>query len=561
MTKKLWLLSAVLFAVLWAAVPNPAAAQEKAYSADRFDVDVVVEEGGSLLVTETVLYRFIGGPFTYVFRELPTDHTDGITVLDTAVDGRTYAQGSASGQVEVSGRNPIRLTWHFEPTSDTTRTITLRYRVAGVVRQSSAGDEMRWQALPDEYEFAITSSTTTVHWPIGLQLTDEPTILAGQPIVTTNNNQAVFSLQSLSPNSPLVVSLTYPTGSLIGEPPAWQVTSNKQNTQTPFWIGGGIVILLVGIAAIATQLRSSSPRVNRQDVAYELPSKMAPGLAGALLTPGNGASWANALGTLFDLAEQGALEIDESPEQKWYRRHDFIIRLLERPSHLLPHQEALLNLIFTTKKGPVKTIKFSELQHVITSRRWKTYTESVKAELKATQVFSEARQHRRTGLITIGFLLLLSGIGSMAFLALPSLGPAFLAISFALMGVGVVALTGGTTFSPLTDEAAQEAAAWQRFSNYLKGVSRGKQAVDNPNMFLKYLPFAATFGLLPQWSKFFEKEGWLELPPYFKALPNSDPADSMAAFVAMSAASSSSAGAAAGAAGAGAAGGGAAGAG
>lgn len=563
MTKKLWLLSVVFLAVLWAGVPDLAIAQEKAYSADQFDVEIVIEEGGSLLVTETVTYRFVGGPFTFIFRELPTDHTDGVTVLESTVDGRAAPQGSAVGQLEISGRNPIRLTWHFEPTSNTTRTVVLRYRVDGVVRQGNAGDEMRWQALPDEYDFAISSSTTTVRWPMGVQPVGEPAILAGNPRVSTNNNQAIFRMQNLSPNSPLVVSLIYPAGSLMNNPPAWQATRQAQDAQTPYWIGGGLFIFLAGVVAIGAQLRGGSPRVDRRGIAYEPPAKMAPGLAGALLTTGSGISWASALGTLFDLAEEEVLEIDESPEQKWYRKHDFIIRLLERPFTLQPHQEALLDLLFVTKKGPVKIINFSDLNSVLTSRRWKNFTESVQAELKAAHIFSEARQRRRKRLMVGGLLLLFVGVASLLFLTIPGMGLAFMAVSFALMGVGMVAAISGAAVSPLTDEAAQEAAAWQRFNNYLKGVSRGKQAVDSPNMFIKYLPFAAAFGLLHPWSRYFEKEGWMEVPPYFKALPGRSPEDGMAAFVAMSSASAPSGGAAAGAgaAGAGAAGGGSAGAG
>lgn len=562
MTRKI-LISTLLLLLLLVPLSVPVAAQEKAYSADRFDVDVVIEEGGSLLVTESVVYRFVGGPFTFIFRELPTDHTDGLTVLESSVDGRSAPQGTAAGQLEISGRNPIRLTWHFEPTSNTTRTVVLRYRVDGVVRQGSSGDEMRWQALPDEYDFAIAGSTVTVRWPVGLQPVAEPVVLAGNPRVSVNNNLATFSLQNLSPNNPLVVSLTYPAGSLISEPPAWQATRQAQNAQAPYWIGAGLFIFLAGVAAIGAQLRGVSPRVDRRGITYNPPAKMPPGLASALLTPGSGASWASALGTLFDLAEQGVLEIDESPEQKWYRKYDFIIRLLERPSTLQPHQEALLDLLFTSKNGPVKTIKFSDLQNVVTSRRWKHFSESVKAELKAAHIFSDVRQRRRKRLMASGLLLLFVGVASLLLLALPGVGPAASAVSFALMGVGVIAVISGAAISPLTDEAAQEAAAWQQFSNYLKGVSRGKQAVDSPNMFIKYLSFAAAFGLLHPWSRYFEKEGWMEVPPYFKALPGSSPADSMAAFVAMSSASTTSGGAAAGAgaAGAGAAGGGSAGAG
>ncbi|MBK8434354.1 MAG: hypothetical protein IPL28_25055 [Chloroflexi bacterium] len=84
-------------------------------------------------------------------------------------------------------------------------------------------------------------------------------------------------------------------------------------------------------------------------------------------------------------------------------------------------------------------------------------------------------------------------------------------------------------------------------------------------MFEKYLPYAATFGLLDQWAKQFEKEGWTEMPAYFRVLPTTTSDQAMGVFVAMSATANSSggsaAGAGAGAAGAGAAGGGASGAG
>jgi hypothetical protein len=36
----------------------------KEYSADRFDASIAVQEGGSLIVTETVTFKFVGGPFT-----------------------------------------------------------------------------------------------------------------------------------------------------------------------------------------------------------------------------------------------------------------------------------------------------------------------------------------------------------------------------------------------------------------------------------------------------------------------------------------------------------------
>jgi hypothetical protein len=79
-------------------------------------------------VTETIDFRFVGGPFTYVYRNLPTDHTDGITDIAASMDGASLPQGKNAGEVEVSSGNPIQVTWHFTPTSDATRRFVLTYR-------------------------------------------------------------------------------------------------------------------------------------------------------------------------------------------------------------------------------------------------------------------------------------------------------------------------------------------------------------------------------------------------------------------------------------------------
>ncbi|MEJ2749833.1 MAG: DUF2207 domain-containing protein, partial [Anaerolineae bacterium] len=159
-------------------------------------------------------------------------------------------------------------------------------------------------------------------------------------------------------------------------------------------------------------------------------------------------------------------------------------------------------------------------------------------------------------LLAVGFgVMFLVGVMNQVWGAAP------LIIGGSLLLVGVRTAVSSTAISPLTDKAIARKAEWQQFADYLKQITKGKAAVDNPNLFFKYLPYAAAFGLLPQWTRHFEKEGWTVVPPYFHALPGSDPAQSMAAFGAMSATSTSAGGAAAGAAGAGAAGGGASGAG
>ncbi len=215
MSRKLALLLALVGLLLW---PGTALGA-KEYSADRFDVNAAVQTDGSLLVSETVVFRFIGGPFTYVFRELPTDYTDGITEIAASIDGVTLPPGQGAGQVEISGRDPIKVTWHFAPTSDATPTFVLRYRTLGVVRQERDADLLLWYALPTDYDYRIASSTVRVTFPRTATLLSTPEVRKGQAAVEAGAGQITFSARDLKANSTLLVALRFPSGSLVEAPP------------------------------------------------------------------------------------------------------------------------------------------------------------------------------------------------------------------------------------------------------------------------------------------------------------------------------------------------------
>ena len=378
-----------------AASSQPAFAQEKSYSAERFDVDVVVQDDGSLLVTETVIFTFVGEPFTFVFRELPTNFTDGITDIVAKVDGRIYPQGTEAGQVEITGRNPIRVEYHFEPTVGTSRTFELQYTMNGVVRQEEDADLLIFQPLPDEYEYPIASSTVTVTYPRAAVPTADPTITAGNATVTQVGNEITFTKQNLSPDEPLVFSLPFESGSLISTAPEWQARRASQLAMLPYWTVGGFIFFTGGIFLIIRYWRKNRAKVPKtKEIAYEAPGKLSPAFVGMLLTPGAEPGWAHALGTLFDLADRGVLQIDELDDKKWYRQHDFMIRLVERPSSLTLHEQAFLDLLFDTKKGWVDEIKMSKLSSQVNSSAWKSYAETLKDEFEAAGYVSKRAKKR-----------------------------------------------------------------------------------------------------------------------------------------------------------------------
>ncbi len=555
----------ILFGLfLTSAAAQQVVAQEKSYSADRFDVDVVVQEDGSLRVTETVVFTFVGEPFTFVFRELPTDHTDGITDIVAAVDGRPYPVGTNAGQVEITGHNPIRVEYHFEPTVNTSRTFVLQYTMHGVVRREEGADLLLYQPLPDSYEYSIDNSKVTVTVPRTAVLAAQPTITAGNAQVAQNGNQFTFTMQNLSPNEPLVFNIPFQPGTLITTAPAWQTQRAQQMSMIPIWslISTGILVLgAFFIIRYWQKHRAHLPKT--KEIAYEHPSKLSPAFTGLLLSGGAEPGWAHALGTLFDLADRGILQIDELPDKKWYRSYDFMIRLLKRPSGLHPHEQALLDLLFDTKKGWVDEIKMSKLSGQINTSAWKAYTKTLKNEFDAAGYLSSERQQARKVLVVWGVLLmvLLFAVFVPAIVFQDQLGVGPLMINGALFFLALLAFVMSASLSPLSDVGVKTAVSWQPFKNYLQQVTRKKAAVTRPDIFELYMPYAAALGLLPSWAKRFEKEGITKLPHYFHALPGSS--NQMGAFVAMTAATQTSSGSAAGAgaAGAGAAGGGASGAG
>lgn len=562
---------------------------EKSYWAEHFDVTAEVLAGGDLDVHEQVVFNFQGGPFTFVFRELPTQATDGIVDIVASIDGRVLLQGNGPGQVEIDHGSPIRITWHMEPTSNTARTFDLDYRMLGAVRQEQNADLLWWRPLPVDYEYRIASSQTVISYPAGWPLAAQPSVEQGQASAAVEPGRVVFSAAGLGPNESLTIMVPFQPGAVLAGPPAWQAQQQEaarqeaqrraeQNDRAWIWLALGGLVLAAGIGSLYQTLKPYR-RQERQikGLAYEPPSDLptsgglAPALAGALRSKSGSVTWTQALATLFDLAGRGYLVIEQLPKRRW-TGHDFLIRRIQgRPEQLAglrPHETSLMALLLEDKKGIARdSVKVSKLNNLISSKRWKRFEKSMEAELIAAGLLSEARMKARgrtMALSLVPMALILAVVAIMA-LFFSAFGWWPLATAGALFVLTFVWLLGGATLSALSDQGARTAAGWEPFYRYLKQVSRGKAAPANEDEFEGYLPYATAYGLLHAWARRFEKRGWTETPAYFRPLAQADQRP-MAAFVAMAAATSSSGGSAstgaAGAAGAGgAAGGGASGAG
>jgi hypothetical protein len=206
---------------LVAVLPSTALAGKDS-KAERFDVLMDVQPDGSLLVTETVVFHFQGGPFTFVFREIERRNLDDLQILEVLLNGATLPAGAGAGQAEIAGDDPIRVTWHFAPTSDSTHEFILRYRVEGAIQTGAEGDLLHWIAIPTDHDYRIAAASVTLTYPAGARLSEGPTLNRAFETRQLDTGYRL-SVGQMDKNEDLILTARFPAGSLVGTPPDWQV--------------------------------------------------------------------------------------------------------------------------------------------------------------------------------------------------------------------------------------------------------------------------------------------------------------------------------------------------
>ncbi len=514
---------------------------DKSYVAERFDVLMDVQPGGAMIVTETVVFRFDGGPFTYAFREVLANETDGLRFVEASMDGTVLPQGTSAGMVEVTpSSDRLKVTWHFAPATDETHTFVLRYEVLGVVRMGTT-DAIRWRAIPADHDYPIAAASVQVRAPVAVQA--PPTLNRAFEAEQTSDGWLLTS-GALAADEELIVSVDFPSGSLVKSTSAWQVqqeqrAQNAERAGRLALIGGMLSALLGGVilAVVAQAHRRSLDFVRLQPLA-EPPSDLSPALVGHLV--GAMQPWA---GIVLDLAQRGVLEIQQSKGFLGSKRYQ-LVRLPYAGALSLAEQQVLSALF---DRQP--TIELSQVG---------TKLEKANRALRDLQVEEMVRRgwldpqrvKRRTTLIAISVLALLVSLGGLfvgliGVGALMQLGGVWLSavavglgIAAGLFTVSVPAVVMASSYSPLTPLGEEQKVRWKAFGEYLRLVCRGREAAVRPDLFERYLPFAAVFGLTAQWARYFEKLGGVPLPVWFRSLSGND-ADFTAFVAAMSESDSS----------------------
>jgi hypothetical protein len=533
----------------------------KDYVAEHYDVDILLGADGTMQVTETITFRFMGGPFTYVYRDLDKNRTDGITFTSAALDGRPLPvnEETAPEWVEVQEGDPLTITWHFTPTTDQTRVYQLTYQVAGVVRKNET-DEIIWMAIPSDHEYRSQASRITVSYPSGMAVAGQPQLTGTTSFqVESNGDPLVLNAGPVEPDTPLVLILNFSPGTFISSAPAWQVAeaarAERAAKTAPFTVGGFLVAffgLISGLIITASRQDPSDGTTLPASASRPVspPADYKPAVATALAARAN-PGLMHSLAALIDLAQRGFISIEQIPG-KWYNPNRFELVKSANPGKLAMHEQVLMDALFLKRGQPVERVGLDQYAQLV-SKRFSEFGKAVKTEIGLLGLISPFRKQKQTRLLITGACLILAGLAFGIGLAIIVVGrqdpltllqdqltSAFLGICIAAFICGLVFAIFATFYSPLSAQGRWIAGQWNGFSKYLKDISTRREEPVRPDAFSQYLPFAAGFGLGPQWAKSFQKRGQTEVPGWFHALNAQDAMVSYGAFTAFMSSSNSS---------------------
>jgi hypothetical protein len=544
MTRKLSVTFTIILLIsLFVVTPVSAA---KSYYAERFDVRIDIQENGSAIVTETVEFHFSGDPFTFAFREISGTETDGLTFIDASLDGVAMPQGTGAGQVEVEVENPLKVTWHFPPTSDAAHVFTVRYRAEGVIRKGN-GDTLIWRAIPEDHDYSINHATIIVTYPPKATLLEQPT-LNWNYNAKWEEDRFILTASGLAEDEDLILTARFSPNSLAQVAPHWQVQKERADAATskalPIGVITGLATLLLGGLGLFTYARANARELNLSPLhsTANPPSDVSPAVVGKLT--GQHHSF---MGAIFDLAQRGVLEVQEEKIIWGIKNHVLILK--EHGLVLRPHEQGLLDALF---KSGESQINMNEVATRL-SMQSKRFDEPLEQELIQRGWLDEERKGKRAWLIAAGvvmiFLSIIVGFIGMATGGIVISGnPAWstavavvLGLSAGLFILSIPLLIYGATYSILTPAGAEQAARWKGFAEYLKQVSKGKEPAIRPDYFERYLAYAAVFGLGAGWAKYFQNLGGVPLPIWFHATAGND-GDFGALVAVMSASDSAGAG-------------------
>jgi uncharacterized membrane protein len=496
------------FACLLIVAAAPVAA--RSFVIERFDVTVVVDRDGTVVVSETIHPRFTGS-WNGIYRDIPIEYRtpqgfnytlflDVLSITDDAGNDLKYETSRA--------RHYRRIKIWVPGARDATRTVMLRYRVRNGLKFFEDHDELYWNVTGDEWEVPIEAASASIILPEGASGVRALAFTGSYgsreqdaDLEIAGNTVRLRMRRELSFHEGLTAVVGWDKG-VVREPTAADNTAMFLRSNWPLFIPIGVFALMFWL----WYTRGRDPRLRPVSVQYAPPEGLTPAEVGTLVD--NSADMRDITATLVDLAVRGYILIEEKEESHLLgllSNKEYVFHLRE-PSpargDLKPHEREILDGIFTFGKG--KKVKLSDLENEFYKKLPGIRT-SIYDALLSRRYYGRrpdtVKKFYVVGGLVAGFLLVWGGV-----LVGEKLGIAAAPWVVAGLASGVLICGFGWFMPARTIQGTRALEGTLGFEEFLGRVEsqRYDMVVRTPEMFEKYLPFAMALGVEKKWASAFE---------------------------------------------------------
>ena len=499
---------ALLFAIL---IFSPARLSARELRVEKFDSQVTVLSDGSIDVTESITFRFLGS-YRGVFREIPVEYNTPqgmnyslfLRVLSITEDGSPLKYESSRD------RHYRKLKIYVPNAQDTTKTIVIEYTVADALRFFEDHDELYWNVTGDESDVAMAEASANITLPVGAAGI-RTNVFTGAYHSTgkqaeariVGNGVEVHTTAPLAYHEGLTIAVAFDKG-LVHPPTAFDRLAWFLRSNWPLFFP----ILTFGLMFWLWWTKGRDPRLRPIAAQYNPPEGLSPSEVGTLID--NSVDMRDITAAIVDLAVRGYLSIEEKDKSSMMglvHDKDYVFHL-KKPSaewnDLKPHERELMTGIFSGGASAGQAIPLSSLHNQF-------YRNVPRIKNYVLDALVEHGYYRRrpdsvrtayiAGGIVVGFLSVWGGVPVATMLGMAP----FPFVIAGLLTAAIICIFGW--FMPArTISGAQTLEGVLGFEDFLAHVEsdRFNRMVKTPEMFEKFLPYAMALGVEKNWSKAFQ---------------------------------------------------------
>ncbi|PYU25588.1 MAG: hypothetical protein DMG30_04760 [Acidobacteria bacterium] len=477
-----------------------------------FHAELDVLPDSSLDVTETIQVDFTGAR-NGIYRTIPVEYEGpgGFNYSLFLTDITATDSDGASLRIEKQRHaGNLQLKFHVPAAEDTSRNISLHYRVRDGLRFFEDHDELYWNVTGTGWDVLIESASAHVILPggvTGLRAANYTGFLGSRlqdaRVDILGSNIDIRSQRPLAFHEGLTIVAGWDKG-FVHEPAGSEKVAQFLQSNWPLFVPAGVFVLMFWL----WYTRGREPRVGAIAVQYEQPAGLSPGEAGALVDDQAGIRDITA--TLVDLAVRGFIVIEEkevSHLMGLYSNKEYVFHLNKKPTEWTgakSYELLLLNGIFGAPLVGVRDeVALSELQN----RFYKNLPGIRRAILES--LVQHGYFAYRPDIVRQAYILAAAVTGALLYLFGQSFSVAAILTGLAIAGFGWFMPT--RTVDDV--RALHDTLGFENFLSHVEGDHLARTP-QSPANFEKYLPFAMALGVEKKWVGAFD--GMLQQPSWYQ---------------------------------------------